>query len=73
MPAVSLRGTTPASYVTSTGMPAKNGVRVVSVTGVSVITERSQKWDDSVTNDRQYDHKIFDRGLFGHKSEYKEV
>ena len=44
-----------------------------SVTCVSVITERYQNWDDSVTNDGQYGHKIFDRELFGYKSEYKEV
>ena len=48
-------------------------IRVISVTGVSVITEQSRNWNDSVTNDGQYGHKIFDRGIFGHKSEYEEV
>ena len=57
---------------TGLGVP-KNWIRVISVTGVSVITERYRNRDDSVTNDGQYGHKIFDPGLFGHKSEYKEV
>ena len=48
-------------------------IRVISVTGVSVIIKRSRNQDDSVTNYGQYGYKIFDPGLFGHKSEYKEV